>query len=779
MNDRTEIVANDVDRILAANALAQKFVTEEQLHAVLNDFTLEPGNSLADFLVRRQLLTPDERRSFETMVTERLSAAGKSVSARELAERAASKILPNIHSAPVRRFLESGILSAAQPNAEANRRSEATTVYEMLEISGVGGLGEVWRTQDANLDRTLAVKRMKHWTPGSDKQIARFLREAHVTAQLQHPNIVPVHQVWRDPRTGEPMFSMDFISGRTFEEVIRDYHAASALNEPGGMTLNRLVTMFVEVCRTVSFAHSQGVVHRDLKPANVMVGAYGELFLLDWGLAKKQNVAEESAEGKSDDSTDYKATSAGEVLGSPYYMAPEQAIGDSEAIDARTDVFGLGAILFQILTNHPPHDLESAKSMTAMREAIQRGPARTVLSLNPKAPRALTAICQKAIAVRPEDRYPNVALLVRDLEHWLAREPVSALPETRMRRVARWMVQRRRWTTFVGVALSLLVLGIGGVAAMVLVHQRMVYELEQDTILDSFRWARSKLDTELDDQLQTAKSLAQAPTSTKYLKATTGDPAKLAEARDELAATLKVFYNSFPEYRRIALFAANLSEAKIRRLTRIRNVDQETIVEGSGWVQLPSGTPEQEYLSVLKAESSFIGDVQSSDTALERSPGQHRLIRCTSVALSDNDSMSLLSIDRECGVYSLPHADDQVAVVYDHAGKPLAFEQYSNLLSHQLVQDMLHRVHDIDEDDIVTIPMPNNMLFCGAKMLLRPGAPEKYLLVASIIDLSVHLKLPITERFRWIGATFFLLMAFAGFSYWIGFTVVRIAQGQD
>lgn len=779
MNERAEIVANDVDRILAANALAQKFLTEEQLHAVLNDFTLEPGSSLADFLVRRQLLSPDERRSFETMVAERLNAAGKTLSTREMAERAASKILPQVQSAPVRRFLESGILSVAPPSAELGRSSEATTVYQMLEVSGVGGLGEVWRTQDANLDRTLAVKRMKHWTPGADKQIARFLREAHVTAQLQHPNIVPVHQVWRDPHTGEPMFSMDFISGRTFEEVIRDHHAAKSLNEPSGMTLNRLVTMFVEICRTVSFAHSQGVVHRDLKPANVMVGAYGELFVLDWGLAKKQNVAEESVDRKSEDATDFKATTAGEVLGSPYYMAPEQALGNSEAIDARTDVFGLGAILFQMLTNRPPHDLESAKSMKAMREAILRGPPRTVLSLNATAPRALTAICQKAIAVRPEDRYPNVALLIRDLEHWLAREPVSALPETRIRRIARWMVQRRRWTTLVGIAMVLFVLGVGGVTAMALVHQRLVYELEQDAILDSFRWARSKLDAELDDQLQTAKSLAQAPTSTKYLKATTGDPAKLVEARDELVATLKVFYDSFPEYKRIGLFAANMSAAKIKRLTRIRNVDQQTIVEGDGRVQLPSGATEQEYLSVLKAEASFIGDVQSSDAAEQRSSGQHRLIRCTSVARSDDETMHLLSIDRECGVYSLPHVSDQVAVVYDHAGKPLPFDQYANLLSHQLIQDMLNRIHDIDEDDIVTIPMPNNMLFCGAKMLLRPGAPGKFLLVASIIDLSVHLKLPVTERARWIGATFFLLMAFAAFSYWIGFTVVRIAHGQD
>jgi tetratricopeptide (TPR) repeat protein len=225
--------------------------------------------------------------------------------------------------------------------------------YQVTGEIGRGGMGVVLRARDPDLNRELALKVLR-----GDHEIAdverRFLEEAQIAGQLQHPGIVPVHELGRDA-AGRPFFAMKLVKGQTLEAQLR------ARSSPAN-DLPRFLTIFEQLCQTVAFAHSRGVIHRDLKPANIMVGAFGEVQVMDWGLAKvlsrEGEVSPEPQESttviKTVRDVDASTSQAGSVLGTPAYMAPEQALGLTDVVDERSDVFGLGAVLCEILTGQPP-----------------------------------------------------------------------------------------------------------------------------------------------------------------------------------------------------------------------------------------------------------------------------------------------------------------------------------------------------------------------------------------------------------------------------------------
>jgi serine/threonine protein kinase len=284
------------------------------------------------------------------------------------------------------------------------------TGYALLDKLGEGGMGGVFRVQDTTLGRQVALK-VIGIIDSNGELSARLLREAKIIARLEHPGIVPVHDVGTLP-DGRVFYTMKLVQGRRL-----DQHAA----ELGGVP-ERLRT-FQKICEAVAFAHAHDVVHRDLKPQNIMVGRFGEVLVMDWGLAKLLNTrtatdAENIGTGKARDelalATD---TGHGVILGTPGYMAPEQARGEVAAVGPRADVYSLGAVLKFLL------------------DGAGSGPT----------PKALAAIAGKATAEDAEQRYGSVEELASDVAHYLDGLPVRAYPEGPIRRAWRWVIKNRAW----------------------------------------------------------------------------------------------------------------------------------------------------------------------------------------------------------------------------------------------------------------------------------------------------------------------------------------------
>ena len=270
--------------------------------------------------------------------------------------------------------------------------------YELLEEIGRGGQGVVFRARQKSLNRTVALKVIGLGQWATDAHLKRFRREAEAAAHLEHPCIVPIYEVGE--RDGSCYFSMKFIEGGQLDEVVR--------REP--MPIRRAVELIAKVARTVHFAHEHGILHRDIKPGNVLLDTKGEPHLTDFGLARLIE-------------TESTVTRTLEVLGTPSYMAPEQAAGNNAHLTAATDVYGLGAVFYQLLTSHPP--FAGGTTFETIRLLLDTEPRQPRL-LNPKIDRDLNTICLKCLEKDPRRRYSSALALAEDLERWLKYEPIQA-----------------------------------------------------------------------------------------------------------------------------------------------------------------------------------------------------------------------------------------------------------------------------------------------------------------------------------------------------------------
>ncbi len=306
--------------------------------------------------------------------------------------------------------------------------------YEPVRLYKEGGLGQVWVARDAVLGREVALKVVRPDRAARPDLVTRFVREARVTARLEHPGIVPLYDLVEG--AGGPQYVMRFVSGGTLADAVAAYHARLARAEATPLDFRALIDALVAVCRAVAFAHSRGVLHRDLKGQNVVLGEFGEVFLLDFGLTKLTGPpggADALAAGVGGDET-----AEGTIAGTPAYMAPEVAAG-AESTTA-SDVYGLGAMLYAVLTGKAPVEGSTPKEVLEKVRSADPPPPRDV---NPAASRALEAVCRKAMARRPEHRYAGAADLATELQRWLADEPVSARREPWPDRAARWARQHR------------------------------------------------------------------------------------------------------------------------------------------------------------------------------------------------------------------------------------------------------------------------------------------------------------------------------------------------
>src|SRR6266513_131206 len=285
--------------------------------------------------------------------------------------------------------------------------------YELLEEIGRGGQGVVYRARQKSLNRTVALKVIGLGQWATKTHLKRFRLEAEAAASLEHPGIVPIHEVGE--REGTCYFSMGFIEGDQLDAVVR--------REP--MSVRRAAELIAKVARTVHYAHEHHILHRDIKPRNILLDQQGEPHLTDFGLARLVE-------------TESTVTRTMEVLGTPSYMAPEQAEGNDAAITSATDVYGLGAVFYQLLTGHPP--FAGGTTFETVRLVLDTEPRQPRL-LNPKIDRDLNTICLKCLDKDPQRRYASALALAEDLERWLKHEPILARRTGIFARGKKW-VQR-------------------------------------------------------------------------------------------------------------------------------------------------------------------------------------------------------------------------------------------------------------------------------------------------------------------------------------------------
>ena len=363
------------------------------------------------------------------------------------------------------------LLSTQHAPKDSQPEDEATSVvlpvavppkskrYRITKMHARGGMGEIWLADDLEIGRRVAYKRMR--TNGEPIQ-ERFFSEAQITGQLEHPGVVPVHELGRDA-DGNPFYVMRLVQGKTFKDVIAEAHAEMA-HDPKSRELSwlKLLEVFLALCRTVAYAHHRGVIHRDIKPDNIMIGTYGETLVVDWGLAKVLDAPDLSASRcvsvLRSGGADSTATQDGNVLGSPPYMSPEMAEGRIGEEDVKTDIYLLGATLYQLLTNRPPRHGSSREEIINLARTTPPTPPRTV---NPAVPRALEAICIKAMAHGKTDRYESAREVADEIERYLAGEPVQAHREPFSDILGRWLRRNRRMLSRASVA-AVLLLALGG-----------------------------------------------------------------------------------------------------------------------------------------------------------------------------------------------------------------------------------------------------------------------------------------------------------------------------
>ncbi len=444
----------------------------------MHAWLLAKHRPLGDLLVEQGALAPARRVLLETLVEEHLAQHGDA--ARSLAGLAPSGLadsLRQLNDADLNESLACLTTPPARADGGSTRppklgeRTELGLRFQVLRPHARGGLGEVFVAHDCELNREVALKEMQDEFAADAASRARFLLEAEITGGLEHPGIVPVYGLGQYA-DGRPFYAMRFIQGDSLEEAIRRFHVADkAGRDPGeqSLELRRLLARFVAVCEAVAYAHSRGVLHRDLKPANVMLGAYGETLVVDWGLAKALTSPARSANKvdglgeaplRPQSAGNVAATQPGSVLGTPAYMSPEQAAGRLDQIGPATDIYGLGATLYCLLTGRAPF---ADKDRGELLRRVQRSELVALRQVHGAIPRGLEAICLKAMALRPEERYPSAKALAEDVEHWLADEPVSAEREPVWARAGRWARHHRPLVAGLSaLLLAVLVLGGGG-----------------------------------------------------------------------------------------------------------------------------------------------------------------------------------------------------------------------------------------------------------------------------------------------------------------------------
>jgi serine/threonine protein kinase len=423
-------------------ALQMDFISREALVKAMNAWVLEKAKSLGQILVEQKALPSGRHALLEALVQEHLKQHGNDPEQSLAAVSSVGSVRdelkqiadPDLHASlahvSAALLADAGSWGTRAPSVGTFTSSGLR--FRILRPHAKGGLGQVSVARDEELHREVALKEIQDRHADDLDSRSRFVQEAEITGGLEHPGIVPVYGLGQYA-DGRPYYAMRFIRGDSLKEAIERFHKAEGpKRDPGerSLELRKLLGRFLDVCNAIAYAHSRGVLHRDLKPGNIMLGQYGETLVVDWGLAKPVDQPERSADSpegllKPASASGSAPTQMGSAIGTPQYMSPEQAAGRLDLLGPASDVYSLGATLYSLLIGQPP---VSDPDQGVVLQKVQRSDFPPPRRLRPDVPRALEAICLKAMALKPEERYATPRALADDVEHWLADEPVGAAP---------------------------------------------------------------------------------------------------------------------------------------------------------------------------------------------------------------------------------------------------------------------------------------------------------------------------------------------------------------
>ena len=482
--------ARDENLLFGILALQLDYINQSQLVDAANKWMVEKSSRLGAILVKQGAISEADCDFIRSIVDKHVARSGSPKSSLELlkqhepiadAKEKLQTIFDGNTSADVQPINHDGTTIWIPDSSENKSR------FVRLRHLASGGLGVVSVARDQELEREVALKELSDRKRTSGDAYERFVSEAKITGNLEHPGIVPIYGLGATA-DGSPYYAMRLIRGKSLQEEIEILHGGKRANRtPSKFSkfdaehLRKLLRSLGMACYAVAYANSRGVIHRDLKPGNIMLGKFGETIVVDWGLAKASGAPEDSvlrSEPPVHDSREShgSATIMGAVLGTPGYMSPEQANGWLDQVDQRSDVFGLGACLYSILTDRVPfkgntkeESLENARSYKLAR----------LRELDSQIPAALEAVCLKAMAAKPADRYQHATELADDIDRWIAGEAVTAMPDPLLQRVFRWARQHQTLVTSTAVLLITTIVGLS-IASVLISEQRNIARQERD-----------------------------------------------------------------------------------------------------------------------------------------------------------------------------------------------------------------------------------------------------------------------------------------------------------
>jgi serine/threonine-protein kinase len=468
------VTSAEHDLLFGVTALQLRLVTQEQLVSATAANADGASLSLRERLCKLNLLSAAEAEAVEAAVRERLARFSNNArQALDSVGAAEAAVVSNALGAPTIAHRDSG----AQTDHFTTQAPKAWSFspqqqrFTILRLYQQGGLGRLMIAKDEELNREIALKEILPAFADSEENRRRFIREAEITGALEHPGIVPVYSLGEFP-DGRPYYAMRLIRGVDLRTAIEDFHRRPASRAEKRLEFLQLLARFVTVCQAVDYAHNRGVIHRDLKPGNIMLGDFGETLVVDWGLAKTLDGRPSPEDFQvpavtPSDRAQSDRTQAGRIVGTTRYMSPEQAAGRVDDLTAACDIYGLGATFYHLLAGRPP--FEGDEDDIVFR--VQQGRFAPPREYKRDVPKPLEAICLKAMARKPENRYGTARQMALDIQRYLADERVMAYREPWVSQAWRWTRHHRALVTSVAAVTAVTLAGLS-VGAGVLKVQR-------------------------------------------------------------------------------------------------------------------------------------------------------------------------------------------------------------------------------------------------------------------------------------------------------------------
>lgn len=571
--------ASDKNFLFVLIAYQNGYITVDQFLECAVVWNKDPKREIGEILVEKKFLDETERFNIHGIVEDRVRRLGGLENSLSFAIDNGS--VPDAQDLPQEWADRLNRDTKIIPPRESSSGSLVANRYQLRNELGQGGQGIVYEADDLELGRRVAIKKVRREYEDDPNAIGGLIEEARNTSRLDHSSIVPVYDVNKDER-GKPLFAMRLIRGERLSDVI-DRIDYKQLNRSKYLNAIRpLIRHLIDVCNAVQYAFDDNnVIHRDIKPDNIMIDRYGDTVLMDWGMGKSVNDSSQLDEQASiffrpslfDSDSGSERTRAGTIKGTMHYMSPEQAQGLVKKIDHRTDIYLLGATLYKTLVGKTPYRMEQGKFFEMLQRA-RKNEFEAPRSANAMVPKELEAICLKAMATEPNDRYQRAETLAQDLENWIAGEPVTALPDGLMRKTERWLKRNAR-SAIIG--LTILSLGVAGLTWANLAIREQERKTQQ-----SRAFASEILDGFADDF---DTSLAQFPdTEERRLQVLK----KNVEGVEAYAKSNPDDYNSRIDLTRLLTRLARV-EGKLKSDQAISHFDQATkLIQSSVTAPIPA-----------------------------------------------------------------------------------------------------------------------------------------------------------------------------------------------